>query len=332
MRPELAFAFTRVTEAAAIAGFQWLGRGDKNIADAAAVKAMREQLNHIDMAGTIVIGEGEIDEAPMLYIGEAVGSNVKGVAIDIAVDPIEGTRMTALGQGNAVAVLAGGPKGSLLGAPDMYMEKLVAAIPGVIDLNLPLEENIRALAKRLNKPLAEITLVTLVKPRHEQMIQQIHALGCRVFALPDGDVAASILVCMPESQVDIMYCIGGAPEGVISAAAIRALGGDMQGRLILRHEAKGNSEENQKMAAIEMQRCQEMGVTPGQILKLEDMAKNDQVFFVATGITQGDLLQGVTCEDVTCKGSTMTTETLLICGGDSTVRKIKTQHAFLGPR
>lgn len=324
MRQELAFEFAQVTETAALAGYQWLGRGDKNIADGAAVEAMRATLNKINMAGKIVIGEGEIDEAPMLYIDETVGNNPQGEGVDIAVDPIEGTRMTAMGQSNAITVLAAGEKDSLLSAPDMYMEKLVVgpAAKDAIDLNLSLESNIHAVAKQLNKPLKELTIVTLAKPRHDEIIKQIHHLGCKVFALPDGDVAASILACMPNSDVDMMYCIGGAPEGVISAAAIRALRGGMQARLLLRSEAKGNSEENQKMAAIELTRCKEMGVTPGQVLKLEDMAKSDSVIFAATGITKGDLVDGISVT-----GNTLTTETLLICGKSRTARKIQTMHS-----
>ncbi len=323
MRPELAFEFIQVTEAAALAGYEWLGRGQKNTADGAAVEAMRTALNRMNIAGTVVIGEGEIDEAPMLYIGEPVGCNPLAEGVDIAVDPIEGTRMTAMGQSNAVAVLAVGEKGSLLSAPDMYMEKLTTGpqAKGVIDLDRPLEENIIKTARALNKSVKDITVVTLAKPRHDPVIKQLHQLGCKVFALPDGDVAASILACMPDSEVDLMYCIGGAPEGIISAAAIRALGGDMQARLLLRCDAKGHSEENKKIAQLELKRCQEMGVEPGQILYLEDMAKSNKVFFSATGITNGDLVEGVSA-----RNSEVTTETLLICGQSATVRKIKTTH------
>ena len=203
------------------------------------------------------------------------------------------------------------------------MEKLIVGpkAKGVIDLNLSLEENIRRVAKAINKPLSAVTVMTLAKPRHDEQIKQMQALGVRVFAIPDGDVAASILTCMPFSEVDMVYGIGGAPEGVVSAAVIRALDGDMQGRLVLRKDVKGETEENIRMSEDEARRCEEMGVKPGQILKLEDMAKSDNVMFSATGITKGDLLEGITCED-----GIATTETLLIRGKSRTVRRIQSIH------
>ncbi|WP_086981989.1 class II fructose-bisphosphatase [Vibrio aphrogenes] len=321
MKRDLALAFSRVTEGAALAGYKWLGRGDKNAADGAAVAVMRTLLNKTEISGEIVIGEGEIDEAPMLYIGEQVG--LGGDAVDIAVDPIEGTRMTAMGQSNALAVLAAGEKGSFLKAPDMYMEKLVVGpgAKGCIDLNKSVEENIRNVAKALNKPLHELTVITLAKPRHDQVIANIQNMGARVFAVPDGDVAASILTCMPDSEVDMMYCIGGAPEGVVSAAVIRALDGDMQGRLLPRHEVKGDSEENRIHGELELKRCAEMGVHANVVLKMDDMAHSDNVVFAATGITKGDLLEGITR-----KGNIATTETLVIRGKSRTIRRIKSIH------
>ncbi|WP_072931585.1 class II fructose-bisphosphatase [Nissabacter archeti] len=322
MKRELAIEFSRVTEAAALAGYKWLGRGDKNAADGAAVHAMRIMLNNVDIDGRIVIGEGEIDEAPMLYIGEKVGTG-KGDAVDIAVDPIEGTRMTAMGQSNALAVLAVGDHGTFLHAPDMYMEKLVVGpgAHGSIDLTLPLEQNLRNVAARLNKPLADLTVIILAKPRHDATIRQLQQLGVKVFAIPDGDVAASILTCMPESEVDVMYGIGGAPEGVISAAVIRALDGDMQARLLPRHEVKGESEENRRIGEQELARCKEMGIEAGQVLTLEQMARNDNVIFSATGITKGDLLDGIRRQ-----GNMATTETLLIRGKSRTIRRITSTH------
>ena len=222
-----------------------------------------------------------------------------------------------------MTTLAVGEKGSFLKAPDMYMEKLIVGpkAKGVIDLNLSLEENIRRVAKAINKPLSAVTVMTLAKPRHDEQIKQMQALGVRVFAIPDGDVAASILTCMPFSEVDMVYGIGGAPEGVVSAAVIRALDGDMQGRLVLRKDVKGETEENIRMSEDEARRCKEMGVKPNQILKLEDMAKSDNVMFSATGITKGDLLDGITCED-----GIATTETLLIRGKSRTVRRIQSIH------
>lgn len=321
MKRDLALAFSRVTEGAALAGYKWLGRGDKNAADGAAVAVMRTLLNDTEISGEIVIGEGEIDEAPMLYIGEQVG--LGGDAVDIAVDPIEGTRMTAMGQSNALAVLAAGEKGSFLKAPDMYMEKLVVGpgAKGCLDLSKSVEDNILNVAKALNKPLNELTVITLAKPRHDEIIAKIQQMGARVFAVPDGDVAASILTCMPDSEVDMMYCIGGAPEGVVSAAVIRALDGDMQGRLLPRHEVKGDSPENRAHGELELQRCAEMGVQANVILKMDDMARSDNVVFAATGITKGDLLEGITRT-----GNIATTETLVIRGKSRTIRRIKSIH------
>ncbi len=319
MKRELAIEFSRVTEAAALAGYRWLGRGDKNAADGAAVNAMRIMLNTINIDGRIVIGEGEIDEAPMLYIGEQVGTG-QGDAVDIAVDPIEGTRMTALGQANALAVLAVGDKGSFLHAPDMYMEKLIVGpgARGAIDLNLPLETNLKNIAIALGKPLTQLTVSILAKPRHDTVIAQLQTLGVRVFAFPDGDVAASILTCMPDSEVDVLYGIGGAPEGVVSAAVIRAMDGDMQARLLARHEVKGESEENRRLGEQELRRCAEMGIAAGCVLTLNEMARNDNVIFAATGITSGDLLKGITCN-----GNIATSETLLVRGKSRTIRRIQ---------
>lgn len=258
----------------------------------------------------------------MLYIGERLGRG--GPAVDIAVDPIEGTRMTAMGQANALVVLAAGARDSFLSAPDMYMEKLVvgAAARGVIDIDRPIADNVRAVAAALNKPLAELTVVTLAKPRHDAVIAELHRLGVRVFAFPDGDVAASVLACLPDTGIDMMYCIGGAPEGVISAAVARALGGDMNGRLLLRRQAKGDSPENQAASELEARRCREMGVTAGAALRLGDMVRSDDIAFLATGITKGDLLRGVQRYD----DGRLTTETMVICGKSGTVRWIRTRH------
>ena len=322
MNRALAIEFSRVTEAAALAAYGWLGRGNKNAADEAAVKAMRYMLNLIHMDGEIVIGEGEIDEAPMLYIGEKVGSG-NGELVSIAVDPIDGTRMTAMGQSNAISVLAAGGKHTFLKAPDMYMEKIVVGpeVKGMIDLTLPFEQNLRRTASRLGKSLSDLTVMILAKPRHEKAIQQMHDLGVRVLAIPDGDVAASVLCCLPDAEVDMLYGIGGAPEGVAAAAAIRALGGDMQARLIPRNQVKDDSEENRKIAANEIQRCAAVGVQVNAVLKLEDIVRDDNLVFTATGITNGDLLKGISR-----KGNLAATETLLIRGKSRTIRKIQSLH------
>lgn len=322
MNRALAIEFSRVTEAAALAAYTWLGRGNKNAADDAAVKAMRYMLNLIHMDAEIVIGEGEIDEAPMLYVGEKVGSGL-GELVSIAVDPIDGTRMTAMGQSNAISVLAAGGKNTFLKAPGMYMEKLVVGsnVKGIIDLNLPLEQNLRRIASKLGKSLSDLTVMVLAKPRHDAVIKQIHNLGAKVLAIPDGDVAGSVLCCLPDAEVDLLYGIGGAPEGVAAAAAIRALGGDMQARLIPRNEVKGDTEENKKIAANEIQRCAALGIKVNEVLKLEDLVRDDNLVFTATGITNGDLLKGISR-----KGNLASTETILIRGKSRTIRKIQSIH------
>ena len=322
MNRALAIEFSRVTEAAALAAHMWLGRGDKNAADDAAVKAMRYMLNLIHMDAEIVIGEGEIDEAPMLYIGEKVGSGM-GELVSIAVDPIDGTRMTAMGQPNAISVLAAGGRNTFLKAPDMYMEKLVVGpdVKGMIDLTLPLEQNLRRVASKLGKSLSDLTVMVLAKPRHDAVIKQMHSLGVRVMAIPDGDVAGSVLCCLPDAEVDLLYGIGGAPEGVAAAAALRALGGDMQARLLPRNEVKGDTEENKKIAADEIQRCEALGVKINKVLNLEDLVRDDNLVFTATGITHGDLLKGISR-----KGNLAFTETLLICGQSCAIRKIQSIH------
>jgi len=205
----------------------------------------------------------------------------------------------------------------------MYLEKRLVApgAKGTIDMNLPLAENLHNIARALNKPLSELTVTILAKPRHDDVIVELQKLGVRVFAIPDGDVAASILTCMPDSEVDVMYGIGGAPEGVVSAAVIRALDGDMNGRLLARHHVKGDSEENRRIGENELARCQAMGIEAGKVLRLDDMARSDNVVFSATGITKGDLLDGITR-----KGNMATTETLLIRGKSRTIRRIQSIH------
>lgn len=358
MNSNLAFYFSCVTEAAALAAYEFIGRADKNAADAAAVKAMRTALDDMPMRGKIVIGEGEIDEAPMLYIGETLGQGAglvnlgvnenqinldtnEDIDVDIAVDPIDGTRMTALGQNGAVSVLAASKKGGLLHAPDMYMEKLIVGEPGkdLMDLNLPLLNNVKVLAKVLDKKISQMSIAILDKPRHQEIIHQLRALGVKVFTPVDGDVLVSLFTSIPldsvsEHPIDMMYGIGGAPEGVISAAAIRALGGEMQARLVPRSDVRGISSESQKIDALERERCQAMGVNIGRILTLDELVSCDDVIFSMTGITHCELLDGVvkTAADTT-------TQTLLIHSKNSkevsdkqksrkqtSVRRIHTKH------
>ena len=231
--------------------------------------------------------------------------------------------MTAQGQANAITVLAVANKGSFLKAPDMYMEKLIVGpeAKGAIDLNKPLMENIHSVAKALNKELSELMIVVLDKPRHTQIIKDLQKLGIKVYALPDGDVAGSILTCIVDSDVDMLYGIGGAPEGVISAAVIRALGGDMQARLKLRSEVKGVTLENDKISNFEKTRCENMGLNVGEVLTMNDLVKDDEVIFSATGITSGDLLEGIKR-----KGNIARTQTLVVRGKSKTVRYINSVH------
>ena len=326
MKRELALEFARVTEAAALAAYKWIGRGNKEAADQAGVDAMRTILNRIKIDGEIVIGEGEIDEAPMLYIGEKVGLKDKDVSyekVDIAVDPIEGTRMTALAQSNALAVLAVAKGGTFLKAPDMYMEKLIVGpeAKGLIDLSKPLIENIEIVAKAKNKKITDLMIVVLDKPRHKKIIKDLQEKGIKVYALPDGDVAGSILTCMPDSEVDMLYGIGGAPEGVISAAVIKVMGGDMQARLKLRSEVKGISLENDKISNFEKARCEKRGLHIGDVLTLKELVNTDEIIFSATGVTSGDLLEGVKR-----KGDIARTQTLLVRGSSKTIRYINSIH------
>ena len=322
MIKNLIFELMHTTESAALASFPLLGRGKKNAIDQLAVDAMRKALNKINMDGRIVIGEGEIDEAPMLYIDEPVGTG-KGYTVDIAVDPIDGTRMAAMGQDNAISVLAVGEKSSLLSAPDMYMEKLIGPpeTRGILQLGLGLHKNIKNIAQSLNKPINQLTMMTLDKPRHQSMINQVRKLGIKVYAVPDGDIATSILVCSPNNGVDFMYGIGGAPEGVISAVAVRALGGNMQGRLLSRRNVKGESPENNAISKQEEQRLRNMNLEPDQLLQLEDIARTDNIAFIATGITRGDLLNGISYEN-----GFIHTDSLIIHGNSKLSQRIVTTH------
>jgi len=228
--------------------------------------------------------------------------------------------MVAMGQSNALAVILAAEEGCLLQAPDMYMEKLVVnqECVGAIDINLPIEMNLKTISKVMKKPLSDITMITLAKPRHDEVIKLVQSMGVKVYAIPDGDVAASILTCMPRSEVDLMYCIGGAPEGVISAGVIRALGGDMQGKLLLRRDVK---EDPNNASESELSRCIEMGVEVNKKLELNDLCSTDNVIFSATGITKGDLLTGVMI-----KKDIAETQSLLIRGKSRTIRKIESIH------
>ena len=302
----------RVTEIAALAASRWIGRGDEKSADQAAVDAMRTALNGLDICGTVVIGEGERDQAPMLYIGEEVGSRV-GRDIDIALDPLEGTTITAKGGPNALSVIAMAEKGGFLNAPDVYMDKIAVGdgVPdGLIDLDQSPEENIRAVAKVKGKRLADMLICVLDRPRHKQLIQKIRTLGARILLIGDGDVSGVIATASPESDVDLYLGSGGAPEGVLAAAALRCIGGQIQGRLIFRN----NDERDRAMR---------LGLSDlSKKYALTDLAKGD-VMFAATGVTDGPLLRGVR---VFADGAS--TETLVMRSKTGTVRKIFATHNF----
>ncbi|EUC95239.1 fructose-1,6-bisphosphatase, class II [Providencia alcalifaciens PAL-2] len=320
---ELASAIASVTEVAAIAALEWVGKHDKNAADNAAVEAMRNRLNEIDFHGKIVIGEGEIDEAPMLYIGEQVGKQSGEHHLDIAVDPIDGTRMVACNEHNAIAVLAAAPTGTLLQAPDMYMEKMVvgAAAKGTVHLKNPLEKNLEFLSAALDKPISMLNIAILDKPRHQHIIKTIRNFGANVITIPDGDVLASLLTILPEHPIDMMYGIGGAPEGIISAAIARALGGDMQARLVPRNKAKEDTEKNKLLAAQEAIRCQQMGIEIGDILTLDMMVNTSDVIFAATAITPTVLMSGISNDLHSHSAST-----LLVNGNNRSMRLINNRY------
>jgi fructose-1,6-bisphosphatase II len=313
MDRNLGLEAVRLTEAAAIASARVMGRGDEKAADQAAVDAMRKAFNQLNIRGTIVIGEGERDEAPMLYIGEKVG---KGKAddpeVDIALDPLEGTTITAIGGPNALSVIAMADKGNLLNAPDTYMEKIAVgpSARGAIDLTKTPSQNLRAIADRKGVYVDDLTVIILDRPRHEKLIAEVRATGARIKLIGDGDVAAAIATCFPETGVDVLMGTGGAPEGVIAAAAIRCVGGEMQGRLAFRNDK-------------EIERAKKMGIPdPNKIFALEEMAKGN-VIFAATGVTSGDFLKGVRF----FKGGAAT-QSVVMRSKSQTIRYIEATHQF----
>ncbi|MBW8269649.1 class II fructose-bisphosphatase [Caldovatus sp. SYSU G05006] len=307
----LALELVRVTEAAALAASRWMGRGDKNAADGAAVDAMRRAFDTVAISGTVVIGEGEMDEAPMLYIGEKIG--LGGPEVDIAVDPLEGTSITAKGGPNAMAVVALAPKGGFLHAPDIYMDKIAVGPglpPGVVDLDETPERNLRELAKAKKTDISDLVVCLLDRDRHKEKIRAIRAAGARIMLIPDGDVAGVVAVSQPETGVDMYLGSGGAPEGVLAAAALRCIGGQMQGRLLF---------ENEEQIA----RARAMGITdPNRKYELEDMARGE-VMFAATGVTTGAMLRGVR----RFAGGAIT-HSIVMRSKSGTVRYIEGHHNF----
>lgn len=281
MDRNLALELIRVTEAAALASGRWVGKGDKNAADEAATNAMRRTLDSMAIDGTVVIGEGEMDEAPMLYIGEKVGDG-SSPSVDIAVDPLEGTNICAKGTSGAITTIAMATKGGFLNAPDMYMEKIVVGPDayGVIDLDASPAENLQRVADAKKCYVEDLTIVIIDRPRHDKMVAEIRKAGARIHLISDGDVAPAIAAAVAGSGVDMLMGIGGAPEGVLAAAALKCMGGDMQGRLVF-------------MDDHERERAVMMGITDfNRVYNAEDMARGN-VFFAATGVTTGDLLKGV---------------------------------------
>lgn len=311
MDRNIALDLVRVSENAAIAAARLMGRGDKNGADQAAVDAMRSALNHLDIRGRVVIGEGERDEAPMLYIGEEVGTG-NGPEIDIALDPLEGTNLCATGAANALAVIAMAEKGHFLYAPDTYMDKIAVGPKafGAIDILKSPTENLRNVAKAKKCEVTDLTVVILDRDRHEELIAEVRENGARIKLIGDGDVSGALAACFNDTGVDVLMGIGGAPEGVISAAALRCLGGDMQGRLKFRNDD-------------EKARAKKMGIEDfDRVYSIEELASGE-VMFAATGVTNGDFLHGVTFFGGGC-----TTESIVMRSKTRTIRTISAKHHF----
>jgi fructose-1,6-bisphosphatase II len=306
----LAMELMRATEAAALAAGRWMGRGDKNAADGAAVEAMRVVLSTVQMEGVVVIGEGEKDEAPMLFNGEHIGDG-SPPSMDIAVDPVDGTTLTSLGQNGAIAVIAMSERGTMFDpGPCVYMDKIAVgpAASDAIDINAPVKANLEAVAKALGEKVSDVTAVILDRPRHEDIIRECREAGARIRLIRDGDVAGAISVAWRNSGNDILFGIGGTPEGVIAACALKALGGSMQGKLWPRNDAERN-------AAVDA------GFDLDKVLRLDDLVSGDDVFFAATGITDGELLRGVRYW-----GDGAGTQSLVMRSKSGTIRIIEAQH------
>lgn len=314
MERNLALEFVRITEAAALASARWMGLGQEKAADQAAVDAMRKAFDSVRIDGTVVIGEGERDEAPMLYIGEKVGRKTEDApGIDIALDPLEGTTICAKGGVGAISVIAVAERGNFLHAPDTYMDKIACGpeAKGVIDLDISATENIRRVAEKLGKSIQEVTVVILDRPRHENLIAEVRKLGARIQLIGDGDVSAAVAAAWPGSGIDLLIGIGGAPEGVISAAAMQCLGGDFQGRLKFRNEE-------------EKARARKMGIQDlDKKFKIDELARG-KVMFCATGVTDGPFLKGVKV----LAGGRVTTHSVVMRSETGTIRTIEAHHNF----
>ncbi|MEV7012483.1 class II fructose-bisphosphatase [Streptosporangium sp. NPDC051022] len=306
----LALELVRVTEAAAMSAARWVGRGDKNGADGAAVNAMRQLINTVSMNGVVVIGEGEKDNAPMLYNGEHVGDG-SGAECDVAVDPIDGTRLTALGMPNGISVIAVSERGSMYDPSAVfYMDKLVTGpeAAGSVDINAPVADNIAAVARAKGGEPSDVTVVILDRPRHDKIIREIREAGARIKLITDGDVAGAIMAARAGTGVDLMLGIGGTPEGIIAACALKCLGGVIQGRLWPQDDA-------------ERRRALDAGLDLDATLSTDDLVRSDDVFFAATGITDGELMQGVRY-----RSGRAVTNSLVMRGRSGTIRKIESEH------
>lgn len=312
MERSLTMELVRVTEAAGLSSARWMGKGLKNEADDAATSAMRTVFDTIPMRGTVVIGEGEMDEAPMLYIGEKLGTG-SGPLVDVAVDPLEGTNIVARGSWNALSVIAISDGGNLLHAPDMYMKKIAVGPESVgkVDINAPTVDNLMAVAKAKNKDIEDVVAVVLNRPRHEKLIKEIRDTGARIKLIQDGDVAGAMNTAFDETGVDILLGTGGAPEAVLAAVALKCLGGEIQGKLIPSNEE-------------EIARCKKMGITDlNKVFYMDDFCAGDDAIFAATGVTDGELLKGVQF-----KGQTAKTETIVMRAKSGTIRFIHGQHSL----
>jgi len=302
----------RVTEAAALSAGRFMGRGEKELADKAAVDAMRLVLNSIDMEAVVVIGEGEKDEAPMLFNGEVVGTG-KPPLVDLAVDPIDGTRPLANGFLNSIATVSISPRDTMYDpGPFVYMDKIAVGplAKGMIDIEAPLKDNLEKIAKSEGKSLKDVTVIILQRPRHDELIKEVRQIGARIRLIPDGDVAGALMTCLPESGIDALLGIGGTPEGVLAACALRAMGGEIQGKLYIR-----NKEERDLGL--------EMGYDLDKVITMDDLVSSNDVFFAATGITDGELLSGVRYT-----GQGAETHSLVIRGRTGTVRWVNAKHNF----
>jgi fructose-1,6-bisphosphatase class II len=331
---DLSFDFLRVVEAAAIAAARTMGQGERDYSDHVAVETMRTVMETIPMRGTIVIGEGERDEAPMLYIGEQVGKKAHDEstkdypAVDIAVDPLEGTNLCATGSANAIAVLAAAEKGGLLHAPDIFMNKIVVgpSVKGAVDLDAPVKDNLNAIAKRLNRKVEDLTIVVLERPRHRKLIQDIRECGARIRLISDGDLSAGISAAVAGSGVHALMGIGGGPEGVITAAAMKCLNGEMQARFVLKEQLE-MPEDQAKISDGLVERMAKMGISdPSRVYDTNELAPGKKIIFAACGVTDGTILRGVRFF-----GHGKRTQSLIMTTERKSVRFIDTVHVEGGP-